>query len=84
MGRWKRYGMAAALAVGAIVSAGHAQERDEAWVKERARQVRESDTRAWEKIPWVASLLEARRVSAKERRPVFLFTHDGNLETGRC
>jgi hypothetical protein len=76
--------MAAVLAVAAALAAGPARERDEAWIKERAREVRESDTRAWEKIPWAASLLEARRLSEKERRPVFLFTHDGNLETGRC
>ena len=27
---------------------------------------------------------EARRLSEKERIPIFLFTHDGNIETGRC
>ncbi len=39
---------------------------------------------AWQKIPWVASLTEARRLAEKEKIPIFLFTHDGNIETGRC
>jgi hypothetical protein len=77
-------GPVALLAVSTLLSAGQARERDEAWVLERARQVRESDTNGWRKIPWTPSLLEARRVSREEGRPVFLFTHDGNIETGRC
>ena len=29
-------------------------------------------------------LHEARRLSQKEGRPVFLFSHEGNMEPGRC
>jgi hypothetical protein len=38
----------------------------------------------WTKIPWVASLVDARRLAAEERCPIFLFTFEGNLATGRC
>jgi hypothetical protein len=83
-----RQGLTAALMAGLVLSAGPAAlgggERDEAWVAQRVRQVRQSDTTAWKKIPWVASLLEARRLSRQEDRPVFLFTYDGNFDTGRC
>jgi hypothetical protein len=61
-----------------------AQDHGEAWVASQVEAIRRSDTAGWERIPWVASLLEARRLSGRERRPVFLFTLDGNLETGRC
>jgi hypothetical protein len=61
-----------------------AQEHDAAWVRTQIQRIRDSDTVAWRKIPWTASLTEARRVSAAEGRPLFLFTHDGNIETGRC
>jgi hypothetical protein len=74
----------AVLTLGVIACAGRAEERDEAWVLNRARQIKESDTTAWSRIPWATSLLAARRASEKENRPVFLFTHDGNIETGRC
>ena len=53
-------------------------------VAQRVEQIKQSDPMKWKEIPWVASLLEARRLSQQEQVPVFLFTHDGNIETGRC
>jgi hypothetical protein len=66
------------------LSPAAAQERDDAWVRGRVKAVKESDTEAWRKLPWAASLLEARKFARDEGRPVFLFTLDGNLDTGRC
>jgi hypothetical protein len=74
----------AVLAAGVMLSAGRAQDHDEAWVRQQVDALRRSDVTGWARIPWVASLTEARRVSGAERAPVFLFTHAGNLETGRC
>ena len=71
--------LASAAAVG--VRAG---ESDEARIRERVEQIKRSNSEAWQKIPWVASLTEARRLAEKEKIPIFLFTHDGNIETGRC
>lgn len=68
------------FAAGAVRAAEH----DEAWIKEQLKEIKNSDTNAWRKIPWTASLLAARRASQHEKKPVFLFTHDGNIETGRC
>jgi hypothetical protein len=70
----------ALLALGIAAAA----ERDEAWIKRRVEEIKDSDTNAWRKIPWTASLQAARRASEREKQPVFLFTHDGNIETGRC
>lgn len=67
-----------------VVTAASAAPRDEASIRKQIEQIKDSDTNAWRKIPWTASLLEARRVSEKEKQPIFLFTHDGNIETGRC
>jgi hypothetical protein len=75
---------ALALLLGTFVSVGYAQEHDEAWVLRQVGRVKESDTDAWRRIPWTASLLDARRASKQEDHPVFLFTHDGNIDTGRC
>jgi hypothetical protein len=61
-----------------------AAERDEAAIRKQIEQIKESDVNAWRKIPWTASLLAARRVAECEKRPIFLFTYDGNIETGRC
>ena len=72
-----------ALALLAAGAAG-AAERDEAWARRRVEEIKGSDTDAWRKIPWAASLLEARRASEREKHPIFLFTHEGNIDTGRC
>ncbi len=61
-----------------------AAEHNEAWIKRQIEQIKDSDTNAWRKIPWTGSLLDARRAGERENKPVFLFTHDGNIETGRC
>ena len=67
------------LTLGVFAAVGRATERDEAWVLSRAKQIKESDTTGWSRIPWTASLPAARQASIKEKRPVFLFTHDGNI-----
>ena len=53
-------------------------------VASRIQQLKAGAAMNWTKIPWVPSLLEARRASQEEKSPLFLFTHDGNLATGRC
>ena len=74
----------AALACGLGLTAARAAEPDEAAIKRRVEQVKRAEINGWRKIPWVASLLEARRLSQQEKKPVFLFSHDGNIDTGRC
>jgi hypothetical protein len=73
---------ASALALTVLILG--AAERDQDAIKRQIAALKESDTSAWRKIPWTESLLAARRASEKENKPIFLFTHDGNLETGRC
>jgi len=74
----------AALAWALSLSAVRAQEPDEAAIKRRVEQVKMAEINGWRKIPWVASLLEARRLSQQEKQPVFLYSHEGNIDTGRC
>ena len=35
-------------------------------------------------IAWVDGIREALRLAKKHDRPVFLFTHDGHMDVGRC
>jgi hypothetical protein len=53
-------------------------------IQARIREIRDSDTTGWRKIPWTPSLLDARKASRQEEQPLFLFTHEGNIDTGRC
>jgi hypothetical protein len=66
------------------VTAGFAAERDEMSIHNQIERIKESDANGWRKIPWTASLLAARSASEREKQPIFLFAHDGNIETGRC
>jgi hypothetical protein len=61
-----------------------AAEREQTAIHKQIEAIKDSDTSAWRKIPWTSSLLAARRAAAQEKHPIFLFTHDGNIETGRC
>ena len=72
------------LLLGGFALTTGADDRDEAWVQRRVQQIKDAEPAAWRRIPWTASLLDARQASQKENRPVFLFTHDGNIDTGRC
>ena len=75
---------AALMALGLVASPARAEDHDEAWAQRQVRRIKDSDTTEWTRIPWAGSLLDAERTAKDENRPVFLFTHDGNLETGRC
>lgn len=79
--RFRRSVLVAAVLASTAVSAA---APDEASIRKRIQRIKQSDTNAWRKIPWTASLLAARRASVREERPMFLFTHDGNIDTGRC
>ncbi len=73
------------LIVAAVaVTAGFAAPPDEASIKQRIQRIKDSDINGWRKIPWTSSLLAARHASESEKQPLFLFTHDGNIDTGRC
>ena len=68
----------------ALAATAHAAERSDAWVSKRVREIRESDTEAWRKIPWADGLFDAAAKAKKDDRLMFLFSHDGNMDTGRC
>jgi hypothetical protein len=43
-----------------------------------------TDEKRFDQIGWCASLLEAEKLARQHRRPIFLFTHDGRMNVGRC
>jgi hypothetical protein len=42
------------------------------------------EERRLDAIGWASGIKEAERVAREHNRPVFLFTYDGNIATGRC
>ncbi len=43
-----------------------------------------ADEKRFDQIGWSTSLLEAEKLARDHRRPIFLFTHDGRMNVGRC
>ena len=59
--------------------------RDFAWVRERVQELEPTaKERRLDEIGWAGSIREAERLAKQNNRPVFLFTHDGRINTGRC
>jgi hypothetical protein len=52
----------------------------ERWAEWQPRK----EERRFDEIGWAGSLREAKALAAKHRRPVFVFLHDGRINTGRC
>ena len=43
-----------------------------------------ADEKHFDEIGWCSSLLQAEELAKKHNRPIFLFTHDGKMQVGRC
>jgi hypothetical protein len=74
-----------------IVRQATAEERAEAFKDFQARvdrQVTEwqptAEEKRFDQIGWSTSLLEAEKLAREHQRPIFLFTHDGRMNVGRC
>jgi hypothetical protein len=74
----------------AIAAAGAAENwlKDDKLVEAVQKKVREiqpsRDEKRFDEIGWAPSIVEARAISQKTNRPVFLFMYNGNIDTGRC
>jgi hypothetical protein len=56
-----------------------------AWVDARTAEYAVTDEdRSFDRIGWAPDIRHAERLSRDSGRPVFLFTHDGRIHTGRC
>lgn len=60
-------------------------EKWPAWVAARVQELQPTQQeRKIDQIGWARSILAAERLAKENGRPVFLFTHDGRINTGRC
>ena len=55
------------------------------WVNQRVSSLRpRASDKPFEQIGWADDLRQALRMAKDHHRPIFLFTHDGRINTGRC
>ena len=58
---------------------------DVAAIQKRAAELQpRAEEKRFDEIGWATDLREARRLASRHHRPVFLFTHDGRMNIGRC
>lgn len=56
-----------------------------AWVDARIKErMPAPEERTLDQIGWAKDVREALALAKKHNRPVFLFTHDGRINLGRC
>ena len=66
-------------------SAFAAETNDFAWVEQRVRELQPAASeKRFDEIGWADDIRDAKRLAAQHHRPVFLFTHDGRMNIGRC
>lgn len=77
--------LTAAAAATLIFASGAPAEHSPEWVQSRAAAWQPtSRERRWEQIGWAKDICSAERLARSSHRLVFLFTHDGRLNVGRC
>jgi len=82
------------LVLSSVLFVGSAFAAAEAWLKNDSlttaveRKVHDvqptRDERRFDLVGWAPSILAAEARAKETNRPVFLFTYDGKIETGRC
>jgi hypothetical protein len=59
--------------------------RDFAWIEQRVRELQPAPKeKRFDEIGWAKDIRTAKRLAKENNRPVFLFTHDGRMNIGRC
>ena len=54
-------------------------------VEKKVREIQPSrDEKRFDEIGWAPSILAAEALARKTNRPIFLFTYNGKIDTGRC
>ena len=62
----------------AIVAALLLQGLGEPEFKELHEKLKPPTGEAWRSIPWTISLVEAQNTAAREKKPIFIWSMDGN------
>jgi hypothetical protein len=54
-------------------------------VRQRVAELQpKAEEKRFDEIGWAKDIRDAKRLAKEHNRPVFLFTHDGRMNIGRC
>jgi hypothetical protein len=55
------------------------------WVQKRVQDAQPTRSeRKFDEVGWAKDIRDAERLAKLHQRPIFLFTHDGRINTARC
>ena len=79
----------AAVLLGTLIRALGAEKaataRDFSWVEQRIEELQPTaKEKRFDEIGWAKDIRNAEKLAKENNRPVFLFTHDGRMNIGRC
>lgn len=78
-------GCAAVLSSPALIATRAADEDVATWVNDQIKSLQPTPSeKHFDEIGWVRSIVQAEKLAREHNRPVFLFTFNGNIDTGRC
>jgi hypothetical protein len=73
------------LASTLCLAADKPADRDAAWIDQRVKDWQPTaEEKRFDAIGWAKDIREAEKLAKENKRPVFLFTHDGRMNIGRC
>ena len=80
---------AAIFLLGTILRVDSAEKpagaRDFSWIEQRVQELQPTaKERRIDEIGWAKDIRTAVKLAKENNRPVFLFTHDGRINIGRC
>ena len=74
-----------ALAACCLGAAGNSSDRLILEVEEKVQQALPTKAeKRFDEIGWAQDIRGAERLAKQRHRPILLFTHDGQISTGRC
>jgi len=77
--------LAVVFALGLLPSLLASDPSEFDWVRQRVEELQPTGKeKRFDEIGWAGDIRDAMRLAKEHRRPVFLFTHDGRMNIGRC
>ena len=83
--RWKFVTLLACLGAAATVVSSHSAELSYDAVRERVEEWQpKASEKVFDQIGWAEDIRTGLKLAREHGRPLFLFTHDGRMNLGRC
>ena len=77
--------LAVVFAFGLLPSVFASDPSEIDWVRQRVEELQPTvKEKRFDEIGWAGDIRDAQRLAKEHQRPVFLFTHDGRMNIGRC